>query len=181
MGEMRNFVPFSCAIVATGLSALPAAAQLGSKSSVAETIPLRFRVGALQFSNGKTRDLVGARAYGGEVDLVTSKADSSALTAGYFEARRNGKSARIVPLLTSKSTDSSAPVSNLTGFYSTTGVGVYFIDAAGSGFKAKFGGYLGMGLRLTGGLFVEAQYHYVSGNVNGVTPNGVGIFIGRRN
>jgi hypothetical protein len=179
MGRMKNLVYFSGAALSVIALAIPAAAQSQSASS---TYPLRFRIGSLQLSNSKAREYAGSRIYGAQVDLVPSKgADASALTIGYFEGRRNGKSLRVAPLLVTKSTDTSAPVSNLTGFYSSSGFGAYFIDAAGSGYKAKLGGFFGFGLRLSGGVFVEAQYlQTFGGSVNGATPNGVGIFIGRR-
>ena len=115
------------------------------------------------------------------IDLSNSRsAGARTLTAGYFQGNSNGKSYRVAPLLVTKESSSGSSASNLAGFYTSEGYGVYFIDAAGSGFKSRMGGYIGAGLRLTGGLFAEAQYHYVSGSVNGASPNGIAIFIGRR-
>jgi hypothetical protein len=163
---------------------VPAQAQLNpTAASVAETIPLRIKLGVLRPSSTTTRTLSGSQVPGGLIDLSSTRAETArTLTVGYFQGSTAGKSFRVAPLLVTKTSGGgSSTASSMTGFYTSEGFGAYFIDAAGSGFKARFGGYMGAGLRLTGGLFVEAQYHYVSGSVNGASPNGIALFIGRRN
>jgi hypothetical protein len=164
----------------------PVRAQLNQKSALSsETIPLRIRLGVLRPSSATTRNLSGSQVPGGLVDLSSSRSeDARTLTVGYFQGSSAGKSFRVAPLLITKTSAGASGATSstgMTGFFSSEGFGIYFMDAAGSGFKARYGGYIGAGLRLTGGLFVEAQYHYVSGSVNGASPNGVALFIGRRN
>lgn len=183
MGPMRYLVrciPVSLLALSMSLPSQPAWAQLST--APAETIPLRIKVGVLRPNSSTTRTLSGSQVLGGMIDLSNSRsAGARTLTAGYFQGSSNGRSFRVAPLLVTKERSNGSSASNLAGFYTSEGFGAYFIDAAGSGFKSRIGGYIGAGLHLTGGLFVEAQYHYVSGSVNGASPNGIAIFIGRRN
>lgn len=185
MGAMRNLVRLAAltGALAGGIVA-PAAAQLNpTAASVAETIPLRIKLGVLRPNSATTRTLSGSQVPGGLIDLSSTKSETArTLTVGYFQGSDSGKSFRVAPLLVTKTSGgSSSGTSGTTGFFTSEGFGAYFVDANGSGFKARFGGYIGAGLRLTGGLFVEAQYHYVNGSVNGASPNGLALFIGRRN
>jgi hypothetical protein len=177
MGVMR-LLP--CA----AFSALAAFGLLSPRASLAhnvtELVPLRVKLGVLQ-PQGRTAETFGSQHYGVQVDIAGSKqADATTLSVGYFQARRNGQSMRTIPVLLTKTSEGSSPVSGLTGFYSGTGFGIYFIDAAGSGLKQRFGGYFSGGYRVSGGFYVEAQYHLISGNVNGFRPNGLAILLGRR-
>ena len=187
MHPMQKLVRLvALASILTAVSLVPAQAQLNPKTGItSETIPLRIRLGVLRPSGEATRTLSGSQVPGGMIDLSSSRSETErTLTVGYFQGRSAGKSFRVAPLLVTKSSagaSRSADSTGMTGFFTSEGYGVYFVDAAGSGFKARFGGYIGAGLRLTGGLFVEAQYHRVSGSVNGASPNGIALFIGRRN
>jgi hypothetical protein len=190
MHPMQNLVRMAAlALIPAGVLASPVRAQLKPTSALSsETVPLRIRLGVLRPNSSTTRTLSGSQVPGGMVDLSSSRAeDARTLTVGYFQGSTAGKSFRVAPLLVTKTSarasgsSSTSGMTGMTGFFTSEGYGVYFIDAAGSGFKTRFGGYMGAGLRLSGGLFVEAQYHYVSGSVNGASPNGLALFIGRRN
>jgi hypothetical protein len=187
MHPMQNLARMAAlATILVAVPSSPVRAQLGPTSAISsETIPLRIRLGVLRPNSSTTRTLSGSQVLGGLVDLSSSRSETArTLTVGYFQGSSAGKSFRVAPLLVTKSSAGASGGSSstgMTGFFTSEGFGAYFVDAAGSGFKARFGGYIGAGLRLTGGLFVEAQYHYVSGSVNGASPNGVALFIGRRN
>ncbi len=182
---MQNLVRMAAlATILVSVLTTPVRAQnTPTRTTVTETIPLHIKIGVLRPSGEVTRTLSGSQIPGGLIDLSSSRDESAkTLTVGYFEGRSAGKSFRVAPLLiTQMSSGGAGGTTGLTGFFTSQGVGAYFMDAAGSGFKARFGGYAGAGLRLSGGLFVEAQYHYVSGSVNGASPNGIALFIGRRN
>lgn len=184
MRVMQNLVRMA-ALTTILVSTLGPSAQAQvtpSAAAVAETIPLRIKLGVLRPSGQATRTLSGSQVPGGLVDLSSSRVENSrTLTVGYFQGSSAGKSFRVAPLLVTKTSAGGSGSTGMTGFFTSEGFGAYFIDAAGSGFKARMGGYIGAGLRLTGGLFVEAQYHYVSGSVNGASPNGIALFFGRRN
>jgi hypothetical protein len=185
MGTMQNLVRMAVLATTSVVGAsMPAWSQVNSTTTaVSETIPLRIKLGVLRPSGSDTRALGGSQIPGGLVDLSSTHSETArTLTVGYFTGSSAGKTFRVAPLLVTKTSGgSSSGTSSMTGFFTSEGYGAYFVDAAGSGFKARFGGYMGAGLRLTGGLFVEAQYHYVSGSVNGASPNGIALFIGRRN
>lgn len=180
MTPMQNLVRL--ALFANLAVLVTPSAWAQSTAGTGETIPVRIKIGSLHPSGEVTRNLSGSQVPGVLVDLASSRAaDARTLTVGYFQGTTKGKSFRTVPLLVTKDSASSSSIQSLTGFYSSEGLGAYFIDAANSGFKMRLGGYVGAGLRLSGGLLVEAQYHYVNGSVNGASPNGIAIFIGRRN
>ena len=187
MAPMQNLVRMAAlATILVSVLTTPVRAQnTPTKTAVTETIPLHIKIGILRPSGEVTRTLSGSQVPGGLIDLSSSRDESAkTLTVGYFEGRSAGKSFRVAPLLITQMSSGGgggAGSAGLTGFFTSQGVGAYFVDAAGSGFKARFGGYAGAGLRLSGGLFVEAQYHYISGSVNGASPNGIALFIGRRN
>lgn len=177
MGVMR-LLPYaaSAALLSFGLLC----PQASRAQNATELVPLRVKLGVLQ-PGGRTAETFGSQHYGLQIDIAGSKqADAETLSIGYFQARRNGQTMRTIPVLLTKTSNGSSPVGGLSGFYTGTGLGIYFIDAAGSGLKQRFGGYFSGGYRVSGGFYVEAQYHLISGNVNGFTPNGLAILLGRR-
>lgn len=172
MGAMRTYL-LGIALCAA-LSATASAQQLGTGS------PLRLKLGVLQ-PRGDARDVMGSQHLGGMADITMARSpDGSTLSVGYFGAQRNGQKMRTVPVLLTKSSEGVSPIPGLAGFYTGSGFGAYFIDAAGSGFKTRWGGYISAGIRLAGDLFAEAQYHYVSSGVNGFSPSGVALLVGRK-
>lgn len=172
MAPMRTYLLGIALCVA---AATPAVAQNSGGS-----LPFRVKLGVLQ-PRGDARSVFGAQHAGAMVDLtMASSPDGSTLSVGYFGAQRNGEKMRTVPVLLTKSSEGASPIPGLTGFYTGTGFGAYFIDAGGSGFKTRWGGYASAGIRLSGDLFAEAQYHYVTSGVNGFSPSGVALLVGRK-
>lgn len=171
MHPMRTYL-FGVAVSA--LLATPALAQLNPNVSPSA----RVKVGILM-PGGKAKDTIGAQQPGTLVELGGyHAADGSVLSVGYFGGTRQGVTMRTVPILLTKSTPMASPIPGLTGFYSGSGLGAYFIDADGSGAKSRWGGYVSVGFQLAGGITAEAQYHYVNGNVAGYSPKGVAYMLG---
>ena len=141
---------------------------------------LRIRLGALQPSSASTKT-VAERHPGVMVDFLSSKsADGSTLTVGYFQGGSGDAMIRTVPVMFSKVSDSTSTLPGLGGLYTGTGIGAYLFDTPGSNMKTLWGGYAMVGLKLPGGIFAETQYHYTNRSVNGYSPNGVALMIGRK-
>jgi hypothetical protein len=141
---------------------------------------MRIRLGVMQPSSAASK-AVAQQHPGVMVDFLSSKsADGSTLTVGYFQGGSGTNMVRTVPLMFSKMTESTSKVSGLGGLYTGTGLGAYLLDTPGSSMKTLWGGYAMVGLKLPGGIFAETQYHYTNRSVNGYSPNGVALMIGRK-
>ena len=141
---------------------------------------MRIRLGALQPSSAAMKT-VAERHPGVMIDFLSSKsADGSTLTVGYFQGGSGAGMVKTVPVMFSKVSDSTSSVPGLGGLYTGTGIGAYLFDTPGSNMKTLWGGYAMVGLKLPGGIFAETQYHYTNRSVNGLSPNGVGLMIGRK-
>lgn len=141
---------------------------------------MRIRLGALQPSSAAAKG-IAAQQPGVMIDFLSSKsADGSTLTVGYFQGGSGAEMIKTVPVMFSKVSDSTSAVPGLGGLYTGTGIGAYLFDTPGSNMKTLWGGYAMVGLKLPGGIFAETQYHYTNRSVNGYSPNGVALMIGRK-
>ena len=163
-------------LLLVGLFALTSSSVLAQQGQTG----LRIRLGALQPSSTTTK-AVAERHPGVMVDFLSSKsADGSTLTVGYFQGGSGDGMIRTVPVMFSKVSDSTSTLPGLGGLYTGTGIGAYLFDTPGSNMKTLWGGYAMVGLKLPGGIFAETQYHYTNRSVNGYSPNGVALMIGRK-
>lgn len=161
---------------------LAAICALASSSVLAQQgqTGMRIRLGALQPSSVAMKT-VAERHPGVMIDFLSSKsADGSTLTIGYFQGGSGAGMIKTVPVMFSKVSDSTSSVPGLGGLYTGTGIGAYLFDTPGSNMKTLWGGYAMVGLKLPGGIFAETQYHYTNRSVNGYSPSGVGLMIGRK-
>jgi hypothetical protein len=141
---------------------------------------MRIRLGALQPSSAAAKG-IAAQQPGVMIDFLSSKsADGSTLTVGYFQGGSGADIIKTIPVMFSKVSDSTSTVPGLGGLYTGTGIGAYLFDTPGSNMKTLWGGYAMVGLKLPGGIFAETQYHYTNRSVNGYSPNGVALMIGRK-
>lgn len=141
---------------------------------------MRIRLGALQPSSASMKS-VAERHPGVMIDFLSSKsADGSTLTVGYFQGGSGADLVKTIPVMFSKVSDSTSTVPGLGGLYTGTGIGAYLFDTPGSSMKTLWGGYAMVGVKLPGGIFAETQYHYTNRSVNGYSPTGVALMIGRK-
>jgi hypothetical protein len=158
-------------IVALTLTPLAAQAQ-GSGPLL-----IRAKLGQLQISDASTKNLVGSNHTGLELDIGSKvSGGNSFLTVGYFEKRQNGRFLRSIPITLTNLGQGPLP---FTGLYTTSGIGAYLLSTNGAS-RTQFGGFFGVGLRLGGGLFAEAKYTQINGDINGLNPNGLAMFIGKQ-
>lgn len=172
--------PFPLAVALALAPALLLGTAADARAQGAGRPPLTLKLGALRPSDNDARRLTGSRHLGGEIDLGQSGQGSSALSVGYFEGRARGHSMRVIPITVSSTSDAPVPLLGFGRLYTGSGLGAYLVRIDSSGTKTRFGGFASLGLRFAEGFFVEAKYHYVNGDVNGISPSGVAFLVGWR-
>jgi hypothetical protein len=148
-------------------------------------LPIRLKLGVLLPTDSDVRDLVGNPIFSGEVqvDLPSLGQGRSAVSLGYLERGSHGNSFRAIPLTLTRFFSPPNPLAGTTGnLYFGGGVGVYFLHRGGDGSAnaTKFGIHGVVGYQFPNPWFVEGKYHLVSGGVNGLSPNGLDIYVGRK-
>jgi hypothetical protein len=148
-------------------------------------LPIRLKLGVLLPADSDVRDVVGNPVYSGElqIDLPSLGQGRSSLCIGYMERGSHGNSFRAVPLTLTRLFSPPNPLAGTTGnLYFGAGAGVYFLHRGGEGSASatKFGIHGVVGYQFPNPWFVEGKYHLVSGGVNGLSPNGLNLFLGRK-
>jgi hypothetical protein len=158
-------------------AALLALSSLTARAQGSGPLLIRAKLGQLQISDTSTKNVVGSNHTGFEVDFGSkASGGNSFLTVGYFEKRQNGRYLRSIPITITNLGQGPIP---FAGLYTTSGIGAYLLATNGAS-KTQFGGFYGVGIRLGGGLFAEAKYHQINGDISGLNPNGLGILIGKQ-
>lgn len=145
-------------------------------------LPIRAKLGVVLPSNTTTKDRVGDVIPTGEIDLrIPRFLGGSFASIGYQE--RGGL--RTVPITISRTYGPANPLQAVTGnVYFGLGAGVYLLhgdDGVGSSnSKTTVGGFGQIGYQFPNPYFVEAKYQAVVGKADGLTPNGLVLFVGRR-
>ncbi|MGC4046885.1 MAG: hypothetical protein QM758_24075 [Armatimonas sp.] len=159
----------------TGIVALTLT-PLAAQAQGTGPLLIRAKLGQLQVTDSDTKTAVGSGHFGAEVDFGSKLGGgNSFLSVGYFEKRQNGRYLRTIPITITNIGQGPLP---FTGLYTTSGIGGYILSTNGSS-RTQFGGFFGVGMRF-GGMFAEAKYHQVNGGVNGLSPNGLAILIGKQ-
>ena len=163
--------------LAAGLGLLSCSAP-AAQAQGSGPLLIRAKFGNIPLNDSATKTSVGSSQKGFEADFGSKiSGGNSFLTVGYFEARKSGQFLRTIPITFTNIGPGPLPFG---GLYTTSGVGVYLLSTNGSSNKSVFGGFFGAGLRLGGGLFAEAKYHQVQGDVKGLNPNGLAVLIGKQ-
>ena len=167
------------ATLAAIVALLPARAARAQSTGL---LPLRVKVGALLPSNSSTKDRAGSVIPAAELDLrIPRFLGGSFASIGYQD--RGGL--RTVPITISRTFGPANPLQAVTGnVYFGVGAGVYLLqgdDGIGSSrSKTTLGGFGQVGYQFPNPYFVEAKYQAVVGKADGLTPNGLLLFVGRR-
>lgn len=145
-------------------------------------LPLRAKIGALLPSNGFTKDRAGDFVPAGELDLRIPKfLGGSFASIGYQER----KGLRVVPITISRTFGPANPLESVTGnIYFGVGAGVYFLhgnDGVGSSKdKTTLGGFGQVGYQFPNPYFIEAKYQVLAQKADGLSGNGLMLFVGRK-
>lgn len=173
----------ACAVL---IAASVAALGVGKPALAQETgaIPLRAKLG-LFLPGGDAKDFAGGTQFSGEVDVAIPSlgAGRTFFTAGYYQGSEDGRRLRMIPLTAGRLFSLPNPAGGVTGnVYFGLGAGAYLLRTSGggrSGSKTAPGGFAVVGYQFPNPFFVEAKYH-VAGSINGISPNGLAVLVGRR-
>ena len=172
-------LPLLLPALALGAAFLPAPAARAQSTGI---LPLRVKVGALFPTNTNTKDRAGSVIPAAELDLrIPRFLGGSFASIGYQD--RGGL--RTIPLTISRTFGPANPLQAVTGnVYFGLGAGVYFLNGddgiGSSNSKTTVGGFGQIGYQFPNPYFVEAKYQAVIGKADGLTPNGLVVFVGRR-
>ncbi|MES2464865.1 MAG: hypothetical protein V4671_30235 [Armatimonadota bacterium] len=176
----------------------PALAQRSNNSNI---LPIRLKLGVFLPSDRDTRKVSGSTHLSGEVDVALPFSDRSGaqtfLSVGF--SKRNGtgfgigSSYQVIPISLTQISSPQNPVGRVTGsIYYGAGVGLYFVKVTGlvraasvgsfvySKSRALIGTSLVAGYQTPASFFIEGKYHVVTGTVEGYSPNGLSVFVGKR-
>jgi hypothetical protein len=171
-----------------------AATPQAARAQISNIIPVRLKLGVLLPTDRETKDLAGSTHLSGEIDVAVpfggGNGGQTLLSVGYSRGSRGEGRYQVIPVSLTKISSPPNPVGRVTGnVYYGAGVGLYFVQATGipggDGFSSSkkrtlFGGSLVAGYQSPLAFFVEGKYHLVTGTVEGYSPNGLSIFIGKR-
>ena len=172
-------LPLLLPALALGAAFLPAPAAHAQSTGI---LPLRVKVGALFPTNTNTKDRAGSVIPAGELDLRIPQFSGRLLRLDWLP--RSGRTAHH-PLTISRTFGPANPLQAVTGnVYFGLGAGVYFLNGddgiGSSNSKTTVGGFGQIGYQFPNPYFVEAKYQAVIGKADGLTPNGLAVFVGRR-
>ena len=177
---MKNSLPLLIpAIAIVGAALLPARAAHAQDTGL---LPVRVKIGALLPTDSTTKDEAGDIIPAGEVDVrIPRFLGGSFVSLGYQD--RGGL--RTVPLTISRTFAPKNPVKPVTGnAYFGLGLGAYFLkgdDGIGSSeSKTTVGGFAQAGYQFPNPYFIEAKYQLVAEKADGLSANGLMLFVGRR-
>ena len=171
------------AVAALGAALIPTQSAHAQDTGV---LPVRVKIGALLPSQSETKDRAGDIIPAAELDLRIPKlfsggGGSTFASIGYQD--RGGL--RTVPITLSRTFGPKNPLKAATGnVYFGAGAGVYFLNGddgfGASQSKTTFGGFVQAGYQFPNPYFIEAKYQLTAGKADGLSPNGLLLFVGRR-
>ena len=166
-------------------AAIAVAALLPARAARAQDtglLPLRVKVGALFPTESRTKDRAGSVAPAAELDVrIPRLFGGSFASIGYQD--RGGL--RTVPITISRTFGPKNILKPVTGNpYFGLGAGVYLLngdDGIGrSQSKTTVGGFAQAGYQFPNPYFIEAKYQLVAQKADGLSANGLLLFVGRR-
>ncbi len=171
------------AIAVVGAALLPARAARAQGTGI---LPVRVKIGALLPTQSQTKDRAGDIMPAAELDLRIPRLFSGGKGGTYASIGYQDRGGlRTVPLTLSRTFAPINPLKAATGNpYFGVGLGAYFLqgdDGFGSSqSKTTFGGFAQAGYQFPNPYFIEAKYQLVAGKADGLSPNGLLLFVGRR-
>ena len=149
-------------------------------------LPLRVKIGAVLPTQSETKDRAGSIIPAAELDLRIPKLFSGGKGGTYASIGYQDRSGlRTIPLTISRTFAPINPLKAATGNpYFGLGIGAYFLNGdngiGSSQSKTTFGGFAQAGYQFPNPYFIEAKYQLVAGKADGLSPNGLMLFVGRK-
>ena len=166
-----------------GVALMPARASYAQGTGL---LPLRVKIGAVLPTQSQTKDRAGDIIPAAELDLRIPRLFSGGKGGTYASIGYQDRGGlRTVPLTLSRTFSPVNPLKVATGNpYFGLGAGVYFLqgdDGVGrSQSKTTFGGFAQVGYQFPNPYFVEAKYQLTASKADGLSPNGLVLFVGRK-
>lgn len=173
---------------------IPAAFALGAALIPSQTahaqgvglLPLRVKIGASLPTQSETKDRAGDIIPAAELDLRIPRLFSGGNGSTYASIGYQDRGGlRTIPITLSRTFSPVNPLKVATGNpYFGLGLGAYLLQGdngiGSSQSKTTFGGFAQVGYQFPNPYFVEAKYQLVAGKADGLSPNGLLLFVGRK-
>ena len=179
----KSLLSFAMPVAVCGAALIPARASHAQGTGL---LPLRVKIGAALPTQSETKDRAGDIIPAAELDLRIPKLFSGGKGSTYLSLGYQDRSGlRTIPLTLSRTFSPVNPLKVATGNpYFGLGLGAYFLqgdDGNGSSqSKTTFGGFAQVGYQFPNPYFVEAKYQLVASKADGLSPNGLVLFVGRK-
>ena len=169
--------------------ALACAALVPARAARAQgtgLLPLRAKIGALLPTQSQTKDRAGDIIPAAELDLRIPRLFSGGKGGTYLSVGYQDRSGlRTIPVTLSRTFSPVNPLKVATGNpYFGLGAGVYFLQGDNnigrSESKTTFGGFAQVGYQFPNPYFIEAKYQLTASKADGLSPNGLLLFVGRK-
>ncbi len=171
------------AIAICGAALLPARTAHAQGTGL---LPVRAKIGALLPSDGTTKDRAGDIIPTAELDLRIPRLFAGGNGGTYVSIGYQDRGGlRTIPVTLSRTFAPINPLKAATGNpYFGLGLGAYFLqgdDGVGaSESKTTFGGFAQAGYQFPNPYFIEAKYQLTASKADGLSPNGLLLFVGRK-
>ena len=181
--KTSNLSLFIPAVAVVGAALMPARAAHAQGVGL---LPLRVKIGALLPTQSETKDRAGDIIPAAELDLRIPRLFASGSGSTYASIGYQDRSGlRVVPLTLSRTFSPKNPLKIATGNpYFGLGAGVYFLQGdngfGSSESKTTFGGFAQAGYQFPNPYFIEAKYQLVAQKADGLSANGLMLFVGRK-
>ena len=181
--KISNFSLFIPAVAVCGAALIPARAAHAQGVGL---LPLRVKIGAVLPTQSETKDRAGDIIPAAELDVRIPKLFSGGKGGTYASIGYQDRGGlRTIPLTLSRTFAPINPLKAATGNpYFGLGIGAYFLNGdngiGASKSKTTFGGFAQAGYQFPNPYFIEAKYQLVAGKADGLSPNGLVLFVGRK-
>ena len=149
-------------------------------------LPVRVKIGAVLPTQSETKDRAGDIIPAAELDLRIPRLFSGGKGSTYASIGYQDRGGlRTIPITLSRTFSPVNPLKVATGnAYFGLGAGVYLLNGddniGSSQSKTTFGGFAQAGYQFPNPYFIEAKYQLVAGKADGLSPNGLVLFVGRK-
>lgn len=181
ISNLSPLIPVAAAIVVAAL--VPARAAHAQGTGL---LPVRVKIGALLPTDSNTKDQAGDIIPAAELDLRIPRLFAGGNGGTYASIGYQDRGGlRTIPITISRTFAPINPLKAATGNpYFGLGIGAYFLqgdDGIGSSeSKTTVGGFAQAGYQFPNPYFIEAKYQLVAQKADGLSANGLLLFVGRK-
>ena len=181
--KISTLSPFVPAVALCAAALMPARAAHAQGTGI---LPVRVKIGAALPTQSEAKDRAGDIIPAAELDLRIPKLFSGGKGGTYASIGYQDRGGlRTIPLTLSRTFAPINPLKAATGNpYFGVGLGAYFLQGdngiGSSQSKTTFGGFVQAGYQFPNPYFIEAKYQLTASKADGLSPNGLLLFVGRK-